>query len=69
MSADLVIAGYVHIAKQDLDGARLLNRDRRRVTLTPPGETLRDSVDAIFQQVEHALRITRDAVGYQSFKI
>ena len=26
MSADLVIAGYVRIAKQDLDGARLLNR-------------------------------------------
>lgn len=30
MSADLVIAGYVHIAKQDLDGARLLNRDENR---------------------------------------
>jgi HEPN domain-containing protein len=30
MSADLVIAGYVYIAKQDLDGARLLNRDKNR---------------------------------------
>lgn len=30
MSADLVIAGYVHIAKQDLDGARLLNREENR---------------------------------------
>ena len=30
MSADLVIAGYVYIAKQDLDGARLLNRDENR---------------------------------------
>jgi DNA-binding transcriptional LysR family regulator len=37
--------------------------------LTLPGETLRDSVDAIFQQVEQALRITRDAVGYQGFKV
>jgi len=37
--------------------------------LTLPGETLRDSIDAIFQQVEQALRITRDAAGYQSFKI
>jgi len=30
MSADLVIAGYVYITKQDLDGARLLNRDENR---------------------------------------
>jgi HEPN domain-containing protein len=30
MSADLVIAGYVYIAKQDLEGARLLNRDENR---------------------------------------
>jgi len=30
MSADLVIAGYVRIAKQDLDGARSLNRDANR---------------------------------------
>ena len=30
MSADLVIAGYVRIAKQDLDGARLLNRAANR---------------------------------------
>ena len=30
MSADLVIAGYVRIAKQDLDGARLLNREANR---------------------------------------
>jgi DNA-binding transcriptional LysR family regulator len=48
---------------------RLLNLDRRGVTLTLPGGTLRDSVDTIFQQVEQALRITRDAAGYQSFKI
>jgi hypothetical protein len=30
MSADLVIAGYVRIAKQDLEGARSLNRDANR---------------------------------------
>ena len=30
MSADLVIAGYVRIAKQDLDGACVLNRDGNR---------------------------------------
>ena len=30
MSADLVIGGYVRIAKQDLDGARLLNRAANR---------------------------------------
>ena len=30
MSADLVISGYVRIAKQDLDGARLLNRAGNR---------------------------------------
>jgi HEPN domain-containing protein len=30
MSADLVISGYVRIAKQDLDGARLLNRATNR---------------------------------------
>lgn len=30
MSADLVIAGYVHIAKQDLEGARLLNHNENR---------------------------------------
>lgn len=30
MSADLVISGYVRIAKQDLDGARLLNRAANR---------------------------------------
>ena len=42
---------------------RLLNRDRRGVTLTQPGETLRDSVDAIFQQVEQALRIARGSCG------
>jgi hypothetical protein len=33
MSADLVIAGYVYIAKQDLDGARLLNRDKNRTLI------------------------------------
>jgi DNA-binding transcriptional LysR family regulator len=48
---------------------RLLNRDGRGVTLTLPGETLRDSFDAIFQRVEQALRITRDPAGYQSFKL
>lgn len=48
---------------------RLLNRGRSRVTSTLPGETHRDTIDAIFQQVEQALRITRDAAGYQSFKI
>jgi HEPN domain-containing protein len=30
MSAELVIAGYVRIAKQDLDGARLLNAGANR---------------------------------------
>jgi HEPN domain-containing protein len=30
MSAELVIAGYVRIAKQDLDGARLLNTGGNR---------------------------------------
>lgn len=30
MSADLVIAGYVRIAKQDLDGARLLSQAANR---------------------------------------
>ncbi len=30
MSAELVIAGYVRIAKQDLDGARLLNTGANR---------------------------------------
>lgn len=30
MSADLVISGYVRIAKQDLDGARLLNQATNR---------------------------------------
>ena len=30
MSADLVIAGYVRIARQDLDGARLLNAAANR---------------------------------------
>lgn len=30
MSAELVIAGYVRIAKQDLDGARLLNSGANR---------------------------------------
>ncbi len=30
MSAELVIAGYVRIAKQDLDGARLLNQAANR---------------------------------------
>ncbi len=50
-------------------GTRLLNRDRRGVTLTAPGETLRDSVDAIFQQIELALRTTRDVAGHQSFRI
>lgn len=30
MSAELVIAGYLRIAKQDLDGARLLNRAANR---------------------------------------
>ena len=30
MSADLVIAGYVRIAKQDLDGARVLNHTANR---------------------------------------
>jgi len=30
MSADLVISGYVRIAKQDLDGARLLNQAANR---------------------------------------
>ena len=37
--------------------------------MTQPGETLRDSVDAKFQQVEQALRIARDGAGYESFKI
>lgn len=30
MSADLVISGYIRIAKQDLDGARLLNQAGNR---------------------------------------
>lgn len=30
MSAELVIAGYLRIAKQDLEGARLLNRAENR---------------------------------------
>lgn len=30
MSVELVIAGYVRIAKQDLDGARILNAGANR---------------------------------------
>ena len=37
--------------------------------MSQAGETLHDSVDANFQQVEQALRIARDGAGYESFKI
>ncbi len=58
------------IAKlEELVGVQLLNRDRRGVTLTPSGEALRDSIDAIFTQVDRALRTARDAAGHKNFKI
>jgi DNA-binding transcriptional LysR family regulator len=58
------------IAKlEELVGVQLLNRDRRGVTLTPSGEALRDNIEAVFAQVEHALRTTRDAAGHKHFKI
>jgi DNA-binding transcriptional LysR family regulator len=50
-------------------GVQLVNRNHRRVTLTASGEVLRDSIDAIFMQVEHALRSTREAADRRKFTI
>jgi DNA-binding transcriptional LysR family regulator len=50
-------------------GVRLINRDHRGVALTPSGEALRDSVDAIFMQVDQALRAAQDAVGHSKCAI
>jgi DNA-binding transcriptional LysR family regulator len=58
------------IAKLEvLVGAQLLNRDRRGVTLTASGESLRDSADAIFAQVERALRGAQEAAGRKDSRI
>jgi DNA-binding transcriptional LysR family regulator len=58
------------IAKlEELVGVQLLNRDRRGVSLTASGIALRDSIEAIFTQVDHALRTTRDAAGHKNFKV
>ena len=58
------------IAKlEELVGAQLLNRDRRGVTLTASGEALRNSADAIFAQVERALREAQDAAGCRESRI
>jgi DNA-binding transcriptional LysR family regulator len=58
------------IAKlEELVGAQLLNRDRRGVTLTASGEALRSSADAIFAQVERALREAQDAAGRRESRI
>jgi DNA-binding transcriptional LysR family regulator len=58
------------IAKlEELVGAQLLNRDRRGVTLTASGEALRNSADAIFAQVERALREAQDAAGSRESRL
>lgn len=58
------------IAKlEELVGAQLLNRDRRGVTLTASGEALQNSADAIFAQVERALREAQDAAGCRESRI
>jgi DNA-binding transcriptional LysR family regulator len=58
------------IAKlEEVVGAQLLNGDRRGVTLTASGEALRDSADAIFAQVERALREAQDAAGSRESRL
>jgi DNA-binding transcriptional LysR family regulator len=58
------------IAKlEELLGAQLLNRDRHGVTLTASGEALRNSADAIFAQVERALREAHDAADHKECRI
>lgn len=47
-------------------GVELLRRDRRGVELTPAGVVLRDELDAMFGQMERALRLTREAGQYRS---
>jgi DNA-binding transcriptional LysR family regulator len=47
-------------------GVALLRRDRRGVELTPAGAVLRDELDAMFGQMERALRLTREAGQYRS---
>ncbi|MYN06556.1 LysR family transcriptional regulator [Pseudoduganella aquatica] len=47
-------------------GVELLRRDRRGVELTPAGVVLRDELDTMFDQMERALRLTREAGHYRS---
>lgn len=58
------------IAKLEaLMGVQLLIRDRRHVTLTPAGISLRDDAQALFEQLDQALRRARGATTDQEFKI
>jgi DNA-binding transcriptional LysR family regulator len=58
------------IAKLEaLIGVQLLIRDRRHVTLTPAGISLRDDAQALFEQLDQTLRRARAATTDQEFRI
>ena len=58
------------IAKLEaLIGVQLLIRDRRHVTLTPAGISLRDDAQALFEQLDQTLRRARAATTDQDFRI
>ncbi|MDP1825016.1 MAG: LysR family transcriptional regulator [Archangium sp.] len=49
-----------HVARLEADlGVQLLERDRRKVRLTPAGQTLRDETRAALEQLERAQTLTR----------
>lgn len=50
-------------------GVVLLNRDRRKVELTPAGVVLRDELDLTFRHLQRALKLTREAAQAREFGI
>lgn len=57
------------IKLEETIGVPLLNRDRRKVELTPAGEVLRDELEVTFQHLQRALKRTRETAGAREFRV
>ncbi|MDB5989460.1 MAG: bacterial regulatory helix-turn-helix, lysR family protein [Herbaspirillum sp.] len=73
-AADLAFVSQPALSQQiskleETMGVVLLTRDRRNVQLTPAGIVLRDELDKTFDQLQRAIRLTREAAHAREFRI
>lgn len=54
---------------EEFVGAALFLRDGRKVELTPAGAVLQQELDKMFQQLQRALRLTREAASEREYRL